>query len=375
MVTQLCEFWKFYFIMKQKIIIVGGLLLLTAAFIFAAGKRGSNPDNPTATAVEADHKVAAITADPQAAADGYDVFIAAQKARTAPALAGGTWLNSAALTLEKLRGRVVLVEFWTYGCYNCVNTLPTLKRFDADYRERGLTIIGVQTPEFDGEKSTENVRRAAQRLGIGYPVLIDNEAATWRAYEVQAWPTVFVIDKQGRIRFAHVGEGAYKQEEQVIQSLLAEDAKDSAALPANKPNTDASIVFDGKEIMKTEEEWRALLTPAQYQVLRQKGTERAFTGELWDNHAAGTYVCAACAQALFSSEAKFESGTGWPSFYQPIAPQNVLNETDNTHGMTRTEVECSRCHSHLGHVFDDGPRPTGLRYCMNSVSLKFVPQS
>jgi peptide-methionine (R)-S-oxide reductase len=128
-----------------------------------------------------------------------------------------------------------------------------------------------------------------------------------------------------------------------------------------------------QKIVKTEDEWKKLLTPEQFKVLRKEGTERAFTGELWDNHRKGTYVCAACDLPLFSSETKFESGTGWPSFWQPINPHNVETREDNSFFATRTEVHCARCGGHLGHVFTDGPRPTGLRYCMNSVSLKFVP--
>ncbi len=125
------------------------------------------------------------------------------------------------------------------------------------------------------------------------------------------------------------------------------------------------------KVTKTDEEWKKLLTPIQFEVLRKKGTERAFTGALWDNHEKGQYKCAGCGQLLFDSETKFESGTGWPSFYQPIVPEAVATESDHSYGMVRDEVNCSRCGGHLGHVFDDGPKPTGLRYCMNSASLTF----
>ncbi len=122
---------------------------------------------------------------------------------------------------------------------------------------------------------------------------------------------------------------------------------------------------------RSEEEWKKKLTPEQYRVLREKGTELPFSGKHWNNHGKGVYVCAGCGAELFSSRTKFESGTGCPSFYKPDKDGNVKQETDTSHGMTRTEVMCAKCGGHLGHVFGDGPKPTGLRYCINSASLDF----
>ena len=151
-----------------------------------------------------------------------DTLIAATKAPSAPAFAEGNWINSDPLTLEKLRGRVVVVEFWTFGCYNCRNTLPSVKEWDAKYRDRGLTIVGVHTPETTSEYSIDNVRREVPGLGIKYPVVTDNDYTTWKAYGVEAWPTILVLDKQGRIRWVHVGEGRYDETEGVIKTLLSE---------------------------------------------------------------------------------------------------------------------------------------------------------
>ena len=209
--------------MNRKIFTLLSLILVVAAVYTVIGRTRSSRAEQPVTVNEGDVTTLNSAAGDDVSATSRDVFIPARIARDAPGIVeGGTWVNSDKLTLESLRGRVVLVDFWTFGCYNCRNTLPTLKRFDANYRDQGLTIIGVQTPETESEKPIANVRREVRSLGIKYPVVTDNDGATWRAYDTQAWPTIVILDKQGRIRYTHIGEGAYDMQEKVIKTLLAE---------------------------------------------------------------------------------------------------------------------------------------------------------
>ncbi|MEP6719783.1 MAG: redoxin domain-containing protein [bacterium] len=152
----------------------------------------------------------------------YSSTYKGSESAAAPELAAGNWVNSEPLKLKDLRGRVVLIEFWTFGCYNCRNTLPFIKGWHDLYRDKGLIVVGVHSPEFDEERQVEKVRSEVASLGIHYPVVTDNDYQTWNAYDVEAWPTMFLLDKQGRIRWKHVGEGDYDEAERMIQQLLTE---------------------------------------------------------------------------------------------------------------------------------------------------------
>lgn len=199
---------------RQGIIFVSLLLILTVAIVVFGYATGRGP-------------LAVVSAGISRLTSGGQMMPSRSlaeetKAPTAPEISNGVWINAEPLTLKGLQGRVVLIDFWTFACYNCRNTLPALKKWDAQYRDKGLTIIGVHTPELDFERDIDQLRREVTELGINYPVVTDQDYSTWKAYRVEAWPTVFLLDKQGRVRWQHVGEGYYDETEAVIKKLLAE---------------------------------------------------------------------------------------------------------------------------------------------------------
>ena len=199
---------------RQNIIFAALLVIVATAVVVAGFVNGTGP------LAVLSNGISRLTSGGQMIPSGR--ITEETKAPTAPELKSGLWINSEPLTLKNLQGRVVLIEFWTFACYNCQNTLPTIKKWDTQYRDKGLTIIGVHTPELDYESNIDNLRREVVKLGLKYPIVTDNDYSTWKAYGVEAWPTLFLLDKQGRVRWTHVGEGAYNETEAAIKKLLAE---------------------------------------------------------------------------------------------------------------------------------------------------------
>jgi len=193
--------YKFILSLTVVVIIVAIIAVIGRRRLVESAQAGKSPSatSDRKEAASGEKSFALLVPDDKADANAKDALIAAGKAKLAPALSSGQWINSDAATLESLRGRVVLVDFWTFGCYNCRNTLPTLKRFDAAYRDKGLTIVGVHTPESDYEKKFDKIKDAVKTNGIKYPVVTDTDGDTWRAFDIEAWPTVVILDKQGEV--------------------------------------------------------------------------------------------------------------------------------------------------------------------------------
>ena len=300
-----------------------------------------------------------------------------------PELVGKSWINTPGgkpMSLASRRGEVTIVQFWTFGCSNCRANLPAYERLQKQFEPCGVEIIGIHTPEFDHERKPENVARMVKELGITHPVLLDPQSENWRRWGQQYWPTVYVLDRAGRVRFKWEGElnyqgaGGEKKAAAVIENLLREPKPASA-----QAESTAAFQFVSDEkpaqrgvgrVEKSEAEWKKILTPMQFAVLRKEGTEAPWSGDSKPRKKPGTFSCAGCGLALFRSNTQFDSGTGWPSFWQPI--KGHVRDIADKDG-ERVETQCARCDGHLGHVFEDGPKPTGLRYCMNAVALTFAP--
>jgi glutathione peroxidase len=295
-------------------------------------------------------------------------------------------LSGQDVDLSRYKGKVVLMVNVASKC-GYTPQYGGLQALHKKYAPKGLAILGFPANDFGAQEpgsDTEIGEFCQKNFGVEfdmfaktavtgaqksalYTLLTSEKTDPKFAGEVKWNFEKFLIGRDGEI-LARFRSNVTPDSDEMTKAI-------EAALAAKAPvaTTSAASAKTAK-IIKTDAQWKRLLTPEQFYVMRQKGTERAFTGKYHDSHAKGIYQCAACGNALFSSDAKFESGTGWPSFWKSLSPTSIETATDGMLGMTRTEVMCSRCGAHLGHVFDDGPQPTGLRYCMNGVALNLVPK-
>ncbi len=268
------------------------------------------------------------------------------------------------IALSQFRGRTVVLYFYPKDeTPGCTKEACDFRDRSAELEQAGVVVLGVSN---DGLGSHQ---RFKEKRKLPFPLLADVDAKVSKLYGVYGRQSVygipytgiqrttFVIGRDGRIARVWPKVSVNGHVEEVLEFVSA-----------GEPLHD-----DPAKVVKSEAEWRSILTPEQYRVLRGADTELACSGKYWNEHRSGIYRCAACGYDLFDSKTKFDSGTGWPSFWSPVSASRLEIVKDTSLGVEREEVRCARCGSHLGHVFDDGPRPTGQRYCMNSVALSFVP--
>jgi peroxiredoxin Q/BCP len=282
------------------------------------------------------------------------------------------------VTLSQLKGKTVVLYFYPKDeTPGCTKEACDFRDHTAELEKAGVVVLGVSN---DG---IESHRRFQEKRKLPFPLLADVDAKVSKLYGVYGRQsifgvpytgiarTTFVIGRDGRIARIWPKVSVNGHVEEVLEFVRAGERT-----PGNPAGTAGSLGGpshdDPANVVKSDAEWRSILTPEQYRVLRGADTELACSGRYWQEHRVGIYRCAACGYDLFDSKTKFDSGTGWPSFWSPVSTSRLEIVKDASLGMEREEVRCARCGSHLGHVFDDGPSPTGQRYCMNSVALSFV---